>query len=179
MFAFVLLVLAVVSRVVPHPGWFSFTAVGGSLLYFGARRSWWQSIIPLAALAATDYYLTVYAYRYPFHVADYVVTWTWYLAAIAIGHGLLRDRANAPNVIAASLASSTSFFLVSNFAVWIGSTMYPQTAGGLGACYLAGLPFYRNDLLATLAVTSLAFGVPALMRRSADAGEGSTGQIAA
>jgi hypothetical protein len=179
MFAYVLLVLAVVSRVVPHPAWFSFTAVGGSLLYFGARRSWWQSIFPLAALAATDYFLTVYAYRYPFHPADYVITWAWYLGAIAIGHGLLRGKPGAGLVVGASVASSTSFFLVSNFAVWIGSVMYPHTAGGLGLCYVAGLPFYRNDLLATLMVTGLAFGVPALIRRSAEASESAPGQIAA
>ena len=178
MFAYVLLLLAVVSRVFPHPSLFSFTAVGGSLLYFGARRSWWQSIFPVAALAATDYFLTVYAYNYPFHVADYLITWMWYLAAIAIGHGLLR-KATAGRVVGASLASSTSFFLVSNFMVWAQWTMYPKTAGGLGACYIAGLPFYRNDLIATLAVTALAFGVPALMRRSAEAQDNAPGQMAA
>ena len=179
MFAFVLILVAVVSRVVPHPAWFSFTAVGGSLLYFGARRAWWQSIFPLVALAATDYYLTVYAYNYPFHAGDYVITWMWYLAAIAIGHGLLRNQANAGRVVGASLASSTSFFLVSNFAVWVDSAMYAHTAGGLGVCYVAGLPFYRNDLMATLAVTALAFGLPALIRKSSEANEASTGQIAA
>lgn len=178
MFAYVLLLLAVVSRVVPHPAWFSFTAVGGSLLYFGARRSWWQSVFPLAALAATDYFLTVYAYNYPFHVADYIVTWGWYLGAIAIGHGLLRKKASAGRVVGASVASSTSFFLVSNFVVWMGSAMYPQTAGGLGLSYLAGLPFYRNDLLATLMVTGLAFGVPVLIRRSQEVSD-QPGQFAA
>ena len=120
MFAYVLLLLAVVSRVVPHPAWFSFTAVGGSLLYFGARRSWWQGIFPLAALAATDYFLTVYAYNYPFHVQDYLVTWAWYAVAMVIGGLVLRRRANAGRVIGASIASSTSFFLISNFTVWDG-----------------------------------------------------------
>ena len=91
MFAYVLLLLAVVSRVVPHPAWFSFTAVGGSLLYFGARRSWWQGIFPIAALAATDYYLTVYAYNYPFHVQDYLVTWAWY----GVAHGNWRSSSAA------------------------------------------------------------------------------------
>jgi hypothetical protein len=179
MFAYLLLLLAVVSRVVPHPAWFSFTAVGASLLYFGARRPWWQSVFPVAALAATDYYLTVFAYSYPFHAADYIVTWAWYFAAIVIGHGLLRSKANAGRVMGASIASSTSFFLASNFAVWVGSTMYPQTLGGLGTCYIAGLPFYRNDLLATLMVTGLAFGVPVLIRRSAEVSDHPAGDIAA
>jgi len=35
----------------------------------------------------------------------------------------------------------------------------------LGACYVAGLPFYRNDLISTTIVAGLAFGVPVLIRR--------------
>ncbi len=37
MAAFVLIVIAIASRLLPHAGWFNFTAVGGSLLYLGAR----------------------------------------------------------------------------------------------------------------------------------------------
>jgi NO-binding membrane sensor protein with MHYT domain len=43
--------------------------------------------------------------------------------------------------------------------------MYSQTLAGLGACYVAGLPFYRNDLAATSIVLGVALGVPALVRR--------------
>ena len=43
--------------------------------------------------------------------------------------------------------------------------MYPRTLGGLGACYAAAVPFYRNDLLSTAIVAGLAFGVPVLVRR--------------
>ena len=48
------------------PGWLNFTAVGGALLYFGARRPWREMLVPLAALMATDYFLTVYSYHYTF-----------------------------------------------------------------------------------------------------------------
>jgi hypothetical protein len=43
--------------------------------------------------------------------------------------------------------------------------MYPPTLGGLGACFVAAVPFYRNDLLSTALVAGLAFGVPVLVRR--------------
>jgi hypothetical protein len=35
----------------------------------------------------------------------------------------------------------------------------------LGACFVAALPFYRNDLLSTALVAGVAFGVPVLVRR--------------
>jgi uncharacterized membrane protein YbhN (UPF0104 family) len=43
--------------------------------------------------------------------------------------------------------------------------MYPHTLGGLGACFAAALPFYRNDLISTSLVAAAAFGVPVLVRR--------------
>ena len=70
MFSYFFVLVAVFTRILPHP-WFSFTAVGASLLVFGARRSPKLFILPVLALAAADYYLTVFAYNFPFHLQDY------------------------------------------------------------------------------------------------------------
>ncbi len=165
MIAYLLLLVAVLTRVLPHAGMWNFTAVGGSLLYFGARRSWREMLAPLVALMASDYYLTVYAYHYPFHWVVYLPTWGWYVAAMVLGQILLRTKITFVRVAAGALLGPTSFFLISNYAVWASGWMYPRTLGGLGLCYAAGLPFYRNDLLSTALVAGLAFGVPVLVRR--------------
>jgi hypothetical protein len=164
MFSYFFVLLAVLTRILPHP-WWSFTATGASLLVFGARRSPKFFFLPVLAFAAADYYLTVFAYNYPFHIQDYVATWAWYLGACWIGYACLRKRANAGRVVGATLASSTSFFLASNFMVWTGFGTYPHTMSGLAACYLAGLPFYRNDVVATTLLTSAVFGVPVLAHK--------------
>jgi len=169
MAAYLLLLAALLSRVIPHAGWFGFTAVGGSLLYFGARRNWREMLLPVAALAAVDYYLTVFAYGYGFHAQDYLVTWGWYAAAIVLGRILLANKVSVPRVAAASLLGPTSFFLVSNYAVWAASHqpggMYAPGATGLLTCYVAGLPFYGRDLISTALVLTLAFGAPIAVRR--------------
>lgn len=167
MFSYFFVLIAVFSRILPHP-WFSFTAVGASLLVFGARRSPKLFFVPVIALAATDYYLTVFAYNFPFHLQEYLVTWAWYLGACWIGYAMLHNRASAGRVVGAALASSTSFFLASNFAVWLGSVIYPHTAAGLATCYIAGLPFYRNDVLATTLLTSAVFGLPVMAERTVE-----------
>ncbi len=163
--AYLLIVAAILSRLVPHPDWLNFTAVGGALLYFGARRSWREMLAPLAALMATDYFLTVFAYHYAFHWQGYVTTWAWYLAVMALGWILLRARTTFVRVAAGVVLGPTSFFVLSNYAVWVGGDMYPHTLSGLMACYAAGIPFYRNDLISTAIVAGLAFGVPVLVRR--------------
>jgi hypothetical protein len=176
MAAFLLIAIAVLSRVLPHAGWFNFTAVGGSLLYFGARRPLRQAAWALLPLFATDYYLTAIAYRSAFHVQDYLVTWVWYAAALVLGSLLLGQRTTSLRFVSGSVLASTSFFVVSNYAVWVGSGMYPHSVGGLTTCYAAGLPFYRNDLVSTLLVSGMAFGIEALVRRSREASAGAEHQ---
>jgi hypothetical protein len=167
MSAYIWVLVAVLSRILPHP-WLNFTAVGGALLYFGAKRSLRWTLVPVAALAATDYYLTVFQYNYAFHLGSYLLTWTWYAAVVILGHILLAKHSSLLRAGSGVLLASTSFFVVSNYAVWIGSALYPHTMAGLTACYAAALPFYRNDLLSTTLVAALAFGIPALAHRFAE-----------
>ena len=163
MAAFLLIVVAVLSRVVPHPAWLNFTAVGGSLLYFGARRPLREMWIPVAALAATDYYLTVFFYSYPFHLSAYLLTWAWYAAVIVLGYFLLAKKTSAVRVGGGVLIAPTSFYLLTNFAALVAlPQLYPRNLGGLSLSYAAGLPFYRNDLLSTAIVAGIAFGFPAV-----------------
>jgi hypothetical protein len=165
--AYLLLLAAVLSRVIPHAPWFNFTAVGGALLYFGARRPLREMLAPLAALIATDVFLTLLIYHYAFRWQFYVLTWTWYAAAIVLGRILLSGRITLPRFAAAVILGPTSFFLLSNFSEWLLGTLYPRTGAGLLACYTAALPFHglENDLLSTTVVAGLAFGVPVLLRR--------------
>jgi len=165
--AYLLILVAALSRVIPHP-WMNFTAVGGGLLYFGAKRPLRETVWPVLALMATDYFLTVFAYRYAFHVTDYLVTWAWYAGIVILGRVMLSQKVNVTRVVAAPLLASTSFFVASNFAVWTGSVLYPHTLAGLSACYIAGLPFYGNDVVSTLLVTGIAFGLPIAARRLAE-----------
>ena len=54
--------------------------------------------------------------------------------------------------------------------VWLRGNMYPHTAAGLGQCYLAGLPFYRNDLASTVVFSAVFFALPlaaTILRQSA------------
>jgi hypothetical protein len=182
MLAYAVLLLAVLSRILPpafHATAWNFTALGGGLLFFGSRMrgagsdsgSNGQVFARLASavvvLAATDYYLTVFAYHSAFLVTGYVVTWIWYAAVCVLGLGLLR-KPSVMGVVVGVLASSTSFFLLSNFMVWARGTMYPHTQAGLAECYTLGLPFYRNDLVSTALTAGALFGLPVLAAKIAE-----------
>ena len=99
MAAYLVLLLAILSRLLPfafHTTSVGFTAVGGGLLFFGARRSRWQTIPAVLALMATDWYLTTQIYNYPFHASAYLVTWFWYAAVLLLcAPGPLRQGLDA------------------------------------------------------------------------------------
>ena len=171
MIAYIILILAALSRLLPHAlhgTGMNFTAVVAGLLFFGSRRPRWQAIAALAILAASDFYLTRFVYGYPFDVKEYLVTWAWYAAVCLLASGLLR-KVTVLRVATAVVASASSFFLLSNFVVWIGSGMYPHSAPGLAACYVAALPFYANDMISTGLLSAALFGLPVLAAKLTEA----------
>jgi hypothetical protein len=162
MLAIFILILAALSRLLPHTIHgvaYNFTAVGAGLLFFGSRRPRWQAVLAVAVMALMDVYLTTRVYGYAFHVSGYLATWAWYGAVCLLGSALLR-KVTALRVAAGVLASATSFYLLSNFMVWAGSGMYPHTPAGLATCFAAGLPFYGNDLISTGVFSTAFFGLP-------------------
>ncbi len=166
-----LLILALASHVLPHP-WWNFTAVGGALLVWGARRPLWTAALPVALLGTGDWYLTRFVYGYPFRLDAYLLTWAWYGLVVVLGYLVLRNHSSWGRVAGAGVVASSSFFLVSNYAVWaVPGSWYPHTIAGLETCYTAALPFYRNDLLSTLLVLGAVYGLPALWARTASQNE--------
>jgi hypothetical protein len=78
---------------------------------------------------------------------------------------LIRNRDGVLAIVAAALASSVSFFLVTNFMVWATYNLYPHTIAGLATCFAAGIPFYRNQLLGDAFYTVALFGGHAALTR--------------
>jgi hypothetical protein len=163
MLAYLFVLLAVAVRLLPHP--FTFTPVAASLLFFGARGPKRQLWIPLALMVALDLYLTKVHYAYPF-TWDHYVTFVWYAAILWLGTGL-RRKAGPVRVIAAALASSVSFFLVSNFAFWTTGIMYPRTWEGLTTCFTLAVPYFRQGIEGDLLFTTAMFLTPVVLHHLA------------
>ena len=159
MLAYVFVLLAIVMRFASVP--LSFAPVGPALLFFGARGPRRQAWIPVLLLALTDFGLTKFVYHYSYH-ADQAITVVWYAVALLMGT-LLRENARPLRIAGVALAASAGFFLVSNFAVWAVWNMYPHNFSGLVACFVAALPFFRNQLLSDMVFTAAMFSVPALV----------------
>jgi hypothetical protein len=161
--ALALTVLGVVARLLPHPP--NFSPVGSASLFSGARLSGWKAyLIPLAIMVVTD---PILALRY--HVSPYtsyqVFIYLSFMLSVAIGR-FLRASESVPRIALASLINSTQFFVISNFAVWVGSREFAHTAAGLGACYVVAIPFFAYTVFGDLFFAGAIFGLYAWLTRT-------------
>lgn len=162
-----LIVVAALSRLLPHPPNFSpveaIALFGGA--YFASRR--WALIVPLLAMLVSDVALAALlgdSYASYLGGRSFWLVYACIALSAVLGFGL-RGRVSGGRVLAYSLAGSVLFFVVTNFGTWLGSSMYPQTAAGLVAAYVAGVPFFQWTVLGTLFYAALLFGGFALLRR--------------
>ena len=130
----VLALFAVASRLLPHPP--NMTAIGAVGLYAGAvlrgKQRW---MVPLAALLVSDAVLGYYNLS---------------LMLFVYGASLAVIPCARLSLVPSCCAAALVFFAISNFGVWLVTDLYPHTAAGLIACYLAALPFLGYSLMGNL-----------------------------
>jgi hypothetical protein len=157
-----MILIAVGERLVVHfvPGlipW-NFTPVEAIALfggaYFAQRRL--AVLVPLSAMLLADLVIGL-------HVLIPVVYAC--IAVTALAGAGLRNRVGTLRVAAWGTASAVFFFVVTNFAVWATSGMYPLDLAGLAACFVAGIPFFPGTLAGTLVWSAILFGGFELLRR--------------
>lgn len=141
--------IAIASRLLPHPP--NMTAVMAVALFAGARISntKFALALPLLIMFVSDLFIG-------FHSSQLIV-YGCVLAVSILGFSL-RNSNSLAKTFAMSFVGSLFFFLVTNFAVWLGGTMYPMTFEGLFLCYAAALPFYTTDSFQFLNSSQLVFG---------------------
>lgn len=151
-----MVVLGASARLVPHP--WNFTPMMAIGLFAGAhaRKASTGVFAALVALLLSDAVLGFYS-----------GFWYVYAAALipVLFGRLIRNRSGVGVIAAAAIASSLSFFLITNFMVWVTGQLYPHNIGGLSECFLAGIPFYRNQLLGDAVYTVAIFGGYAVLNR--------------
>ena len=162
-----LIVIAVLCRFVPHVH--NFSPVYGALLFGGAHLRRRDAVwFPVTLLAASDVVLNS---MYHVSIGWLEIVQMAAFASIALIGELLRDRTTWARLIGACVASSLSFYMISNFGVWLGWKSFPHTWTGLVQCYIAAIPWYRQTVVSTFVYAGLFFAcyeIYAARQRSSD-----------
>ncbi|MBI4929559.1 MAG: hypothetical protein HY841_02265 [Bacteroidetes bacterium] len=152
LFITIAILLAALSRVLPHP--FNFTPIGAMALFGGACLSNKKLafIIPLLAMFISDCILELF-FGYGFH-NTIIYVYASFVLITFIGI-YIRSNAKAGTIILASLISSVLFFVVTNFGVWQVAAPMQSGAAGLLSTYLIAIPFYSNDLFGSFFLNTI------------------------
>lgn len=165
----VMILFAAFSRIIPHmPNFSPLGAIG----LFGAAyfaKKWQAFLIPIAATWLSDLFINnvIYGQYFPKFIWFYQGFYWQYgsYLLIVLTSIFVFKKINPQRVIAGALASTVIFFLVSNFGVWAGGTMYPKTLEGLLTCYAAAVPFLKGTILGDLFYSGVLFGSFAYAQR--------------
>ena len=125
------ILIAVIFRLVPHmPNVTPITAMAlFSGVYLNNKKL--AFIIPLLAMFLSDLFLGFSGLTLFVYVAFILVSYIGF--------------SSKKITIKTILLSSISFFLITNFGVWL--IAYPKTLNGLLECYTLAIPFFRNSII--------------------------------
>ena len=165
----IIILLAAVTRIMPHPPNFSPMAAIG---LFGAAhfaKKWQAFFIPLIGIWISDLVINNYVYsssssNFVWFYSGFYWQYISYILIIFAGLFIFNRGISLTKMFGGMISSSGIFFLVSNFGVWAGGTMYPKNFGGLITCYAAGVPFIHNTIISDVLFTTVLFGTYYLLQ---------------
>ncbi|WP_153797356.1 DUF6580 family putative transport protein [Foetidibacter luteolus] len=138
-------------------------AIFGGAVFIKNKK--WAFVLPVLSMFLSDLlYQALYNAGLSSMQGFYEGQWQNYLMfAVLTTIGFLVRKINVPNVLAASLAAPTVYFILSNFVVWAGwqgtrGLNRPKTFNGLMMAYSDALPFYPGSLYGTLFFSTILFG---------------------
>jgi hypothetical protein len=123
-------------------------------LYFRTRAA--AIAVPLTAMLLSDWVIEGYDPRVMAAVyGGLVLPVAW--------RGFLRQELTPTRVGACAVVSSSIFFAVSNFAVWLW-VLSEHTPATLLRCYAVAIPFFKYEVCGDLLFTAALFGAYALVQ---------------
>jgi hypothetical protein len=170
-FTILLIGVAIVSRLVPHPP--NFTSLSAVAIFSThlTNKKWLPFLITFIALWISDLIINnlIYPQIYPSYYAGFKLfnSFSIYFAYAVILIGLLfyLKTASTSKIIISGVASAILFFLITNFAVWMNSRLYPPDFSGLILSYISGLPFLLNSIFGNLFYLGLFYGSLIFVRK--------------
>jgi hypothetical protein len=160
-----IIVVAAVFRLLAHPP--NVTPIGALALFGGAvfadKRA--AFLAPLTALFLSDLAFGLISGNLLLGLHRLLpVVYGSFAVIVCLGFWLCQRRRVLP-IAAATMAGSTTFFVLTNFGVWALADLYPKTWEGLAACYIAAIPFFHNTVFGDALYVFLLFGGLALVER--------------
>ena len=153
----ILIALGVAGRLLPHPP--NFTPMAAIALFAGFIfiKRYMAVVAVISTMLLCDYFAFGSLSASWFGSKSMFVVYLALLFPIVFKN-FLQKKLGVLRIFGAALASSSVFFLATNFAVWAFSPMYEKTFEGLVLCYTMAIPFFQNTVAGDLIWSGVIFG---------------------
>jgi len=139
---FILIFVGIIFRFLPHAP--NFAPIGGLAVFSGIYLSRKNAyLIPIGAMLVSDIFIGLYSI--PVMASVYFS----FILAATLGR-IMKKAGKIPGIFFASIVSAVTFFIITNFAVWLFTPWYPAGISGLIGCFYAATPFFRNTLMSDI-----------------------------
>jgi hypothetical protein len=163
-----MVLISALYRIMPNRPW-GFAPQIAMGLFSGAlfvKDKKWAFALPLISLFISDLlYQVLYSYGLTPIFGFYQGQWVNYLVFGSMTcFGFLIKKNKIGNVLVASLAAPTTYFLVSNFLVWASDPALgfglnrSRDLSGLLLTYGDALPFFKYSVMGTVVFSAVLFG---------------------
>jgi hypothetical protein len=141
----------------------NFSPLGAMAVFSGAyfNKSWKALSFPLLTLFLSDLILSFTVFsslRNGFLYGGWYWTYGAFILMTLSSRWLIR-KISVQAVFGAVLLAVFIHWIVTDFGVWMGSTIYAQTLTGYALCLVAAIPFELNLLAGTVLYSVLLFGI--------------------
>lgn len=158
LFALALAAFGLAARLLPHlPNCTPINALAlFAGLYFGKCKS--QAFLVPAILFLSDLVLGFHSTT-PYVYASFAII-------SLLGYIFNNQFSSKTAILPLIPASSLIFFALTNFGVWLTTSLYAKTAAGLCYCYLAAIPFLANQFIGDLVYSILLASFISLLQKT-------------
>jgi hypothetical protein len=140
-FPIILILLMIFSRLIPHPP--NFTPIIAVAIMSGYLfKNLYLSILVLFfSMIVGDMFIGFYSNMFFVYFPLFIITFFCFLK---------NNKINGKNLFIYGISSSLVFFIISNFGLWLSSSMYEKNIAGLINCYIMAIPFFKNTMISTI-----------------------------
>jgi len=137
----VIIILALsLTRLIPHPWNFSPILAVGIFSGFYFRQFYLSLFVVVVSMFIGDIFLGFHSLMF----------FTYIALAVAVLIGFYVKHFKFTEILYSGLASSVSFFIITNFGAWLThGEMYAKNFSGLMQSYVMAIPFFQNTLIST------------------------------
>ena len=132
-FPIALILILAFSRLIPHPPNFTPIISMAVMSGFFLRNIRLSLLVVVFSMLISDIIIGIHSNMFFVYFSLILIIFTF---------NMLTKKMNILNVALLSFCGSLLFFMISNFGVWLNSTLYEKNISGLINCYTMAIPFF-------------------------------------